>query len=433
MTAKNHGDIAAESLQVIVTLPKQVELIGATPQPADNADGELRFNVGSLSPKETRSIELQLVAREKGEIDLAARASFSVSTRAVMRVRRPQLVMTCEAPEEANYGDTVTFVLVVTNVGDGVADGVVIRPQLPSHAVQDNKSNQPMPIGWLRPGDSQKVPVSASAIGAGVIEGRFTATDAGGSKVDASAKVRVRRAVVEVAADGPRMAFSGQEAVYEIRVSNPGDSAAKNVKVVASLPAGLQLTVLGRAVDFDRRTNTMTWYVDSLAAGATETLPFKAKAVAEGEHTQEITASAGRDLFADTRHLTQVISRPKINVAIASGDGPLAIGNAAEFQVRVQNVGSKAADGVRVKVITPDALEAVISDDYATDGRQNAFYPLTLTVGETKTLTFRAVGREAGDHVVRVVLETQSHSLSAETSAYFYDNQDEPRVTALRR
>ncbi len=40
----------------------------------------------------------------------------------------------------------------------------------------------------------------------------------------------------------------------------------------------------------------MTWHVKSLAAGDTETLPFKLKAVAKGEHVQEIVASAARGL-----------------------------------------------------------------------------------------------------------------------------------------
>lgn len=434
IAVKNHGDIAVESLKVIATLPEQVELTNATPKPTNSADGELHFHVGTLGAKDSSLIELQLVPRETGAIDLATRASFAVSTHAAMQVRRPQLVMTCEAPDEANYGDTVTFVLVVTNVGDGMADGVVITPQLPSHEMRGGESDESMSVGWLRPGDSQKVPVTASAVGPGVIEGRFTATDASGSKVSAAAKVRVRRAVVEVAADGPRMNFLGREAVYEIRVSNPGDAAADNVKVVASLPAGLQLTVLGRPVHFDRNTNIMTWHIDSLGPGVTERLPFKLKAVAAGEQVQEITASAARGLYSDTRYLTQVSSRPKINVAIASKDGPLAVGDAAEFQVGVQNVGTKAAEGIRVKVITPDALQAVVSDDYVSDGNQLTFSPMTLAVGQTKRILFRAVGREEGDHVVRVVLESQSpsYSLSAETSAFFYSSQDEPRVTSLR-
>jgi len=434
IAVKNLGDITAENLQVIATLPEQVDLIEATPQPTDRADDKLHFDVGSLDAKESRLIELQLVPRETGAIDLAAMASFSVSRRATMHVRRPQITMTCETPEEAIYGDKVTFLLVVKNVGDGVADGIVVTPQLPSHALPDQESNESLQLGWLRPGDSKKVPVTASAIGPGVLKARFTVSDASGSEANVDAKIRIRRAVIEVAADGPRTNFVGREGVYEIRVSNPGDTAAENVKVVASLPAGLQLTVLGRPVNFDRRTNTMTWYLESVAAGSTETLPFKARAVTEGELAQEITASADRGLFSDTRQLTQVMSRPKINVAITSKDGPLAVGDATEFQIGVQNVGTKAAEGLRVTVITPEALAAAISDDYVTDGNEVAFSPMTLAVGETKRLKFRAVGREPGDHIVRVILESQSpsHSLSAETSAFFYDSEDEPRVSSLK-
>lgn len=434
IAVRNRGDVAAENLKVIATLPEQVELIEAAPPATHTGDGELHFDIGNLGPRESRLIELQLVPHTTGAIQLATRASLSVSTHAAMHVRRPQLALTCEAPEEAQYGDKVTFVLVVANTGDGAAKDVVITSQLPSHALPDDKSEQSKTVGRLGPGESLKVPVTASAIGPGLIEAQFTATDASGSEANARAKVRVRRAVIEVAADGPRTNFLGREAVYEIRVSNPGDAPAENVEVVASLPSGLQLTVLGRPVDFDRHTNTMTWHVESLAAGVTERLPFKLKAMAEGEQVQEITASADRGLRADTRYQTRVSSRPKINVAIAGKDGPLAVGDAAEFQVEVQNVGTKAAEGIHVKVVTPDALQAVISDDYAIDGNQLTFSPLTLAAGQTKTLRFRAVGREAGDHIVHLVVESEAprQSLSAETSAFFYSSQDDPRITSVR-
>lgn len=433
IAVKNRGNVAAEHLKVIATLPEHVELIEADPQPSHNTDGELHFDLGSLEAEESKLIQFRLVPRKTGAIDLAARASFSVSTCAALHACRPQLTMECEAPKEANYGDAVTFVLVVKNVGDGVADGVVITPELPSHAESD-RSQRPLSVGWLHPGDTRRVPVTTSAVGPGVIEARFTATDANGSRVDANARVRVRRAVVEVDTDGPRMHFLGREAVYEIRVSNPGDAAAESVKIVASLPAGMRLTVLGRPVDFDRHRNTMTWHVRHLAAGVTERLAFKLKAVAEGEQAQEITANAARGLHADTRHITRVTSRPKINVGISSNDGPLAVGNAAEFQVGVQNVGTKSADGIHVRIIMPGALQPVVSDDYAIEGNQLTFSPMNLAVSQTRKLKFRAVGSEAGDHVVRVIMESQSpsYSLSAETSAFFYSSQDEPRVTSLK-
>ncbi len=434
IAVRNRGDVAAENLKVVATLPEHVELLEAAPQPSDNADGELHFDVGRLGAGESKSIQLQLVPRKTGAIDLATRASFSVSTRTAMHVGRSQLTLTCEAPEEASYGDTVTFTLVVTNVGDGVAEGVVITPKLPSHAEADSRAQRPVSVGWLHPGDARRVPVTASAIGPGVIEARFTATDANGSKVDTKAKVRVRRAVVEVDTDGPQMHFLGREAVYEIHVANPGDTTAENVKVVASLPSGMRLTVLGRPVDFDRHRNTMTWYVRHLAAGGTERLAFKLKAVAEGEQVQEITVNAARGLHADARHLTQVTSRPKINVAISSSDGPLAVGNAAEFQVVVQNVGTKSAEGIHVKIIMPDALQPVVSDGYAIEDNQLTFSPMNLAAGQTEKLEFRAVGSEVGDHVVRVIMESQSpsYSLSAETSAFFYSSQETPRVTSLK-
>jgi len=431
---KNHGEVAAENLQIYATLPGRVKLIESDPHPTMKSGGDLRFDIGSLKPNQGCLVKLKLVPREKGPVELSARANFSISARSAMQVRRPQLMLTCEGPEEAGYGETITFDLVVTNVGDGVADDVVILPQMSAQSAPNRNSKQSLPIGWLKPGASQKIPYTTSAVGPGELEARFTATDASGSEATAATQLRVRRAVVEVAARGPEMNFMGRESVYEICVSNPGDAATENVKVVASLPAGLQLTVVGKPVKFDRRSNTLTWFVERLGPGAMETLPFKMKAISEGQHVQEVTASAQGGLYADDRLTTQVIGRPQINVVVVNKDGPLAVETAAEFSVELKNVGTKIADNVRIKVITPEALEAVASDDYAARSNELTFAPLSLAIGESKTLRFRAIGREAGDHVVRVVLESSSLSrpLAVEGSAFFYDTTEQARVSRLR-
>jgi uncharacterized repeat protein (TIGR01451 family) len=430
---KNHGEVTAENVQIYATLPERVKLIEADPQPTMEVDGEVRFDVGNLGSKQGCLIKLKLVPREMGQVELAARASFSISASSAMQVRRPQLMLTCDGPDEANYGDTVTFNLVVTNVGDGVADDVVILPQMSTQSATETNSKQSLPIGWLRPGASRKIPYTASAVGPGKLEARFIATDASGSETTATAQIRVRRAMVEVAVRGPEVNFMGREDVYEVCVSNPGDAATKNVKVVASLPAALQLTVLGRPAKFDRRANTLTWFLERLSPGAVDTLAFKLKATEEGQHVQEVTASAEGGLYADDRLATQVIGRPHINVRVINRDGPLAVDTAAEFAVELKNVGTKTADNVRIKVITPDALEAVASDDYAAQSNELAFAPLSLAVGESKTLRFRTVGREAGDHMVRVVLESNSLSrpLAVEGSAFFYKTKRQPRVSRL--
>jgi len=184
---KNHGEVTAENVQIYATLPERVKLIEADPQPTAKAGGDLRFDIDSLAPNQGCLVELKLVPRETGPVELIARASFSITARSAMQVRRSQLMLTCEGPQEANYGDTVTFNLVVTNVGDGIADGVVILPQLSAESVPNKDSKQSMPIGWLRPGASQKIPFTTSAIGPGKLEARFTATDASGSEANATA------------------------------------------------------------------------------------------------------------------------------------------------------------------------------------------------------------------------------------------------------
>lgn len=263
---------------------------------------------------------------------------------------------------------------------------------------------------------------------------RYVPSGASGSEAEVRARVRMRRAAIEVTAQGPTMNFKGREAIYAIVVSNPGEVEADDVKVVASLPRGLRLTVLGRPVDFDRRTNTMVWMLERLAAGESETLQFKLKALEEGEHIQQVAASAAGGLHAESCLATRVIARPQINVVVINRDGPLAVATAARFEIALKNVGTKAAEHVRVKVITPKGLDVVAGDGAAAERNELVFAPMRLAVGQNRTLQFRAIGRKPGDYVVRVLLKSDSPSRprTVEGSVFFYDADGQSSVSGFR-
>lgn len=426
ITLKNLGQAAADNVQVRTTVPAETELVKTQPNPQANSNGELLFDLGTLSSQASRQIELQLTPRRRGQIELPAIATFSVSSRAALHVRRPNLEMSCVAPPTAQFGETVTFELELINTGDGACHEIVVTPQVDPAAAIAGRSDRPLEIGSLGPGQKKTVPVAVRAVALGDLEAAFTATDAGGGEVSASAIVQVQRAVIEATVHGPNVISLKGEGVFELLLVNPGDAPAKNIEAICTLPAGLKVTLLERDVQFDGRKRTLTWRVPSLDGGDSISLAFKAQATTDGDLTTTLAARADGELAADSQHVTTVISRPDLRVQVVPRNGPLDVNAAARFEISVQNAGTKTAEDVRLRVALSEGLDPVASDDYADDGGELVFPALTLAAGESQKLEFQAVGREAGDQIVRVILESGSATrpLAVESSAFFYDRQE---------
>ncbi|MCL4201133.1 MAG: hypothetical protein KJ000_01470 [Pirellulaceae bacterium] len=430
VSVTNAGKSLAEGVSLQITLPQTVKFQEASPVPNLTGERLVQYEIGDLPAGAVRRFSLQLVPLRQGPVDLQTKAFFSASTQSALQVRQPQITIDCQAPEATQIGETVTFRVLVRNIGDGAARDVVVTPKLPQSSYLDGKEPQPATVPLLQAGETKELKFTARAAEGQWLESNFIAALRGQGDVECGKRVRIMRPDLQIDLDGTRVSFLNKEGEYAIRVWNPGDMMLRAVHITLKVPAGLQVSTISRAAKIDSQRRVFEWCIPELAPGASETLMLKANATVAGAHIQNVDATSEPRLTAQDDHRTLVLTRPDVDVAVRNTKEAIEVGNVEEFSVLLVNRGTKSAEHVDLQVLLPAAIQAVESDDYELVGQQLTFPQMPLAVGEEKVLKFRAIGANAGDHAVRAIVQADysTQPTIAETTVYFYDDEELERV-----
>ena len=151
ISVSNVGESTAEKLQLRATLSRPVTITEAEPRPSSVTGNELVYDLGDFPAKAKRQLTIVFNADSTGPVKLATRTSFSCSTQSTVAVSQPKLQVACSTPPQAVSGQPIDVKVKVTNVGDGVAEGVVLRPQVQGATAADGTPVAPLEIGWLQP------------------------------------------------------------------------------------------------------------------------------------------------------------------------------------------------------------------------------------------------------------------------------------------
>jgi uncharacterized repeat protein (TIGR01451 family) len=220
------------------------------------AGTELTYDVGQLKPKESRKLQLQMVAERPGQVSnvLVARGDGNLKAehRLDLQILAPQLGLAIEGPKRRYLEREAAYTVAITNPGTAPAQRVELTAQLPpglkfvsannaghyvqaEHAVHWQLDELPVQeTGTLKlvtmpvePGE-HKLLVSASA-------------DKGVSaEREQSVLIEGIAAIMFEVVDVNDPVEKGGETTYEIRVVNQGSKAATNVQLVLNLPTGMR-------------------------------------------------------------------------------------------------------------------------------------------------------------------------------------------------
>jgi len=296
LAVRNAGATAATALRIRTTLPDQAVFVASHPEPSAAEQGVL--HLGDLPAGVVRKIDLELLPRAAGPVEVKTVADFSVATHSRIHIGRPQLSLTCQAPQAADLGDQVRYRLVVRNTGDGLAEQVVVEPQVLDVGSRPHSRRQ-FPLGDLPPGAFREITLSDAARRADSLLVRFYASDRSGSEAAAEVCVQVRRPAVEIMLAGPDEITLGDEGLFEIRAANMGSGSVEPVRVTCSVGDGFHLTVVDQQVQFATKPGQLTWAIGRLAGGEAKTLRFQARPVTAGEQqirvaVEKVGADTGR-------------------------------------------------------------------------------------------------------------------------------------------
>jgi uncharacterized repeat protein (TIGR01451 family) len=259
------------------------------------------FEVGDLAPGVSKTAEVELTAREAGKLSVqaVAIAEGDLKSEAVKELfcRKPELEVDWRGPDTQYAGTAATYFFRVRNPGTAAADDVAVKVNLPAgaefvsasegHVYDSAKREIAWRVGSLGPGDDCYMELRCSVSQPGENKLSVHAATAAGDLVDNKTGVTNVVAIADLKLDvsdpsGPIAV--GQDAIYEIRVTNRGASAAEEVNVIALFSAGLEPET-GEGAPYtvsDGRVAFRT--INKLPAGQDIVLQIRAKATEAGTH-----------------------------------------------------------------------------------------------------------------------------------------------------
>ena len=307
-----------------------------------------------------------------------------------------------------NYGDDVTYSVIVTNDGDVDAKDVIIVDQLGNDlkyvsssdgGVWDEKTNTVTWIIDLSKGETKTFTVVATVVGYGNVTNSLTV----GNKTS-KINVTVPEITPDKTVDNENPNF-GDNVTYTIVVSNDGIADAKNVVVKDVLAEGLKFIEANYNGVYDEATRTVTWIVDINAKNHVD-LTVKVKVEDYGVLNNNVTVGNKTSFVNIT--VPEIIPDKTVNVANPN------FGDDVTYSVTVTNVGIGDAKAVVVKDTLGKGLKFIsATGNYTFDEATNTItWIVDLAKGESKTFYVNAIVNAYGNVTNSLVVGNKTASVN---------------------
>jgi uncharacterized repeat protein (TIGR01451 family) len=257
-------------------------------------------NLGSLAAGKTKTLEIEMTARQKGKLTIQAelRCDGRVHARLdePLLVRKAEVAIAVEGPRVQYVGTVAAYQIRVHNGGNAAATNLTVTAKIPpeaKHLVSDDggkASADGSKVVWaidrLEQDDERVLQLKCQLVrdGASRMEVHAAGDDDTAATATAATQVDSMADLALEVSDPSGPVPIGQEAVYEIRITNRGTKLAAGVEAIAYFSRGVEpvavegspYTVGPGQVVFDA--------IGEIAPGKEVILKIKARAETEGNH-----------------------------------------------------------------------------------------------------------------------------------------------------
>jgi uncharacterized repeat protein (TIGR01451 family) len=402
------GQVPAWEVVVTDRVPAGTQLVEARPPPQQGPQGELVWRLGTLQPHDEVSITLHLMPQQEGEIGSTAVVQYAAVASSRSICTRPLLAVEHTAPPKVLIGQSLTMGITVSNPGTGPATGVRIEEDVPEGLSHVAGSQLEYEVGVLRPGESRHLELVLRAERPGRIENTIRVVGDGNLHAEHRLQLEVIAPQLAVAVDGPRRRFLARQATYTLQVANPGTAPAQDVELVAFLPRGMKFVQADAHGQYDPADHAVYWSLAELPPAKAGVVKLTTLPTEPGEQRLKVEGRAGLGLTAVQEQVVQVEQAAELLHTVKDLDEVIEVGSETTYEIRVTNVGTKAATNVRLHVQMPPGMAALSGDGptrASGDATQVVFEPLPRLLPQEEVMyRVQVQGRQPGDHLVRVLL-----------------------------
>ena len=381
ITVNNNANKDAKQVVIVDTLGKGLKFINASHNGKYDESTRTITWIIDLGAGESAVFSVNAAVEAYGNINNTVVVGNKSATK---NITVPEIIPGKSVDvENPNFGDTVTYTVVVTNNGVVDAKQVVVKDILDKglkfvkatgEYTFDEDSHTVTWIIDLAKGESQTFYVTAVAEAYGVLINDVTVGDN-----TASADVVVPEIIPDKTANITNPNF-GDKVDYTVTVTNDGIGDAKDVVVRDVLGEGLTFVDATGNYSFDEATRTVTWIVD-LAKGESKVFSVIATVSGYGNVTNSLVV--GNKTISVNVTVPEII--PDKTVGIENPN----FGDNVTYTVKVTNDGIGDANNVVVKDILGEGLTFVdATGNYTFDeATRTVTWIVDLAKGESKVFS----------------------------------------------
>jgi uncharacterized repeat protein (TIGR01451 family) len=259
IVVSNPGRVPVTDIQVVDSLPDGLEYVqeSMTALPVSKvgpAPNQRTWEIGTMRPSESRTIEYRVLPRKTGEwtseaIATGSGAQVKAGCNTAVQEARLTLQVTGPANDKATANVPTPYLIHVHNTGTAILHNVRVSCAFPSEMRLAKASNGGQmfkdAVQWLLPKlgpkESKELSVSVTAPSAGLRDVVVSArADRGLEQRKKVPTVFEGIPALNWQTEGTPVAAVGQEIAYTITVTNPGSAPARNVKISVDLPDSVE-------------------------------------------------------------------------------------------------------------------------------------------------------------------------------------------------
>lgn len=410
---QNVGSVAATNVVIRDEIPEGTRLQSTKPQATRGAQGELKWELGTLNPNQDVAVEMELMPEKEGEIGSVATVHFQTEASVRTKATRPLLAIETETKGEVLKGEELTLKITISNPGSGIAENVVLEEHVPKGFRHPAGAELEYEVGDLAPNESRELTLVLEAVHPGPVANMITARGEPSLNAQNQTPVEVIAPQLEVGVQGPRQRFLECEAVYNLSVRNPGTAPAKQVELAVEVPAGMKFVSGTNRAYYEEATRTVHWMLDEIPVqDGPPPVQLTLMPVEAGNHTIRLVSFDDSGTKAEAEQPVQVEGIVAMYFEVADLQDPIEVGSETLYEIRVVNQGSKEATNVQLAATLPAGLRAVAAEG-PTPQRQASrpdviqFQPLQrLAAKADVTYRIRVEGVQPGDLRMQVQVWT---------------------------
>ena len=403
---QNVGSAEALGVTVHDRVPAGMRLVDASPTPVQQGE-MLVWELGAMSAGDERTVTMQLIPEQEGELGSVARVTFEAAASVRTISTRPELKITQKAPPQVLIGQQLEIELQVSNPGTGDATGVVLQEDVPAGLEHPKGKQLDNLLGTLAAGEVRRQVLRLRAVAPGVIQNQIRLTADDGLEAIDEIEVEVVAPQLQVALNGPQRRFLERQATYQLDIANVGTADATNVEIAAHLDRGFTFVSTDYEGQYDPNRHTVFWSLANLPKGGNGTVPLTLLPVEEGEQAIRLEARADLGVVATNERTVAVDSLAELTFSINDVSDPIEVGGETVYEIRLTNSGSRNDSNVRVQLQLPSGLSLLgVDGDAQEDGRGGVFFEprSQLAANDEVIYRVRAQGTAAGTHLVKAIV-----------------------------